>query len=332
MPSEGDEKGIRVFHFQLPLRAWAGNGECVKLLLVDGYYYAYRSFHALPGLVSPQGEPTGAVFGFLKALRRMQKDLQPERAAVVWDQGLPQRRTRLQPQYKAQRAEMPEALQAQLERMREMIELLGFESVSLPDTEADDLMASYAFAARKAGWECVMATADKDLFQIVSPDIRVYSTQKNDLPSPRDTFALLEAPQVLQKWGVNPHQLGDVLSLIGDSADNIPGIPGIGPKSATALITRWGSLDAIYANLPEVGTDKLIEKLRAGKTQVFENREMVRLDQDLPLPKVLEDLRIMPQFERLLPALESCGFKSLREEMIRERDQSLRPRQGELFA
>lgn len=300
-------------------------------MLVDGYYYAYRSFHALPGFLSPAGEPTGAIFGFLKALRRMQKDLRPDRAAVVWDEGLPQRRTLLQPQYKVQRAEMPELLQAQLERLREMITLLGFQSASLPDTEADDLMASYAFAARKAGWECIMATADKDLFQIVAQDIRVYSTQKNDLSSSRDTFALLEAPQVLQKWGVRPDQLGDVLSLVGDSADNIPGVPGIGPKSATALIKRWESLDGIYAHLSEAGTHKLIEKLQAGQRQAFENREMVRLDYDLPLPKSLDELRIAPEFDLLLPALEMCGFKSLWEEMLRERDKSVIPRQGELF-
>ena len=145
----------------------------VKLLLVDGYYYAYRSFHALPGLTNPAGEPTGAVYGFLKSLRRMLKDLVPDRAAVVWDEGLPERRTALQPAYKAQRDEMPETLDAQLELMREMIGLLGFSSVSMPNTEADDLMASYALAARAKGWESVLATADKDLYQIVASDIRV---------------------------------------------------------------------------------------------------------------------------------------------------------------
>jgi DNA polymerase-1 len=316
----------------LPLRPATGEGGAVKLLLVDGYYYAYRSFHALPELLSPEGAPTGAVFGFLKALRRMVKDLKPDRAAVVWDQGLPKRRTDLQPAYKAQRAEMPEPLQAQLGLLREMITLSGFASVALPDTEADDLMASYAVAVVAMGWECVLATADKDLFQIVDPNIRVYSTNKTDLASPQDTFALLGAEQVLQKWGVQPGQLGDVLCLVGDSSDNIPGVAGIGPKSAAALIGRWGALEHVYANLPAVGSDKLAAKLEAGRSQVFENREMVRLDNDLPLPVPPADLRIEPQFDRLIPALERCGFKSLREEMIRERDKSVSPLQGDLFA
>lgn len=301
-------------------------------MLVDGYYYAYRSFHALPGLLNPRGEPTGAVFGFLKALRRMLKDLRPDRAAVVWDEGLPQRRTRLQPAYKAQRAEMPADLQAQLGLLREMITLCGFVSVSLPDTEADDLMASYALAARRLGWECVLATADKDLFQIVAPDIRVYSTNKADLKSPQDTFALLEADQVIGKWGILPEQLGDVLSLIGDHADNIPGVSGIGPKGAAALVSRWGSLDGVYANLSEVGSQKLIDKLEAGRGQVFENREMVRLDEDLPLPVDPVALQIVPKYEKLLPALEDCGFKSLRQEMLSERDKVRAPQQTELFA
>lgn len=290
----------------------------VKLLLVDGYYYAYRSFHALPGLTNPAGEPTGAVYGFLKSLRRMLKDLVPDRAAVVWDEGLPERRTALQPAYKAQRDEMPETLDAQLELMREMIGLLGFSSVSMPNTEADDLMASYALAARTKGWESVLATADKDLYQIVASDIRVYSTNKTDLKAPQDSYALLEEDRVLEKWGVLPRQLGDILALVGDSSDNIPGVPGIGPKGASALISKWGSLDGVYANIHQVGSEKLVAKLLAGRVQVFENREMVRLDEDLPLPTPFEEFFITPKYDALIPALERCGFKSLRQEMHEE--------------
>jgi DNA polymerase-1 len=311
----------------------------VKLLLVDGYYYAYRSFHALPGLTNPAGEPTGAVYGFLKSLRRMLKDLAPARAAVVWDEGLPERRTSLQPAYKAQRAEMPETLEAQLELMREMITLLGFSSVSLPNTEADDLMASYALAARAKGWECVIATADKDLFQIVAPDIRVYSTNKTDLKTPQDGYALLDEDRVLEKWGVLPQQLGDILAIVGDSADNIPGIAGIGPKGASALISKWGSLTGIYENIQSAGSEKLIAKLVDGHARVFENREMVRLDEDLPLPTPIEELHIAPMYDTLIPALERCGFKSLRQEMLDEMQRvSKQPavaaailRQGDLF-
>ncbi len=304
----------------------------MKLLLVDGYYYAYRSFHALIGLTTPKGEPIGAVFGFLKALRRMQRDLQPDRAAVVWDQGIPARRSTLQPEYKAQRAEMPEALESQLPLLRTLITLIGFPSVALPDTEADDLMASYAYAARAQGWECVLATADKDLFQIVAPDIRIYTTQKTELANPKDTHALLDAERVRRKWGVSPEQLGDLLSLVGDSADNIPGIPGIGPKGAAALLNAHGSLEAAYANLETVSPVKLREKLAAGRDQLEQNREMVRLDLNLPLPSPIEALCIRPQFEPLFEALQEAGLRSLETEMRKEEADSRRPQQAEFFS
>ncbi len=304
----------------------------MKLLLVDGYYYAYRSFHALIGLTTPKGEPIGAVYGFLKALRRMQRDLQPDRAAVVWDQGIPARRSTLQPEYKAQRAETPEALEAQLPLLRELVTLIGFPSVSLPDTEADDLMASYAYAARAQGWESFLATADKDLFQIVSSDIRVYTTQKTELASPKDTHALLDAARVHRKWGIAPEQLGDLLSLVGDSADNIPGIPGIGPKGAAALLNAHGSLDAALKDLSLVSSAKLREKLEAGRAQLEQNREMVRLDLDLPLPTPIEALHIRPQFEPLLTALQEAGLRTLEAEMRKEAECATAPRQTDLFA
>ncbi len=304
----------------------------MKLLLVDGYYYAYRSFHALIGLTTPSGEPIGAVYGFLKALRRMQRDLQPDRAAVVWDQGIPARRSTLQPEYKAQRAEMPEALEAQLPLLRELVTLIGFPSVSLPDTEADDLMASYAYAARAQGWESFLATADKDLFQIVSSDIRVYTTQKTELASPKDTHALLDAARVQRKWGVTPEQLGDLLSLVGDSADNIPGVPGIGPKGAAALLSAHGSLDAVLNDLSAVSSPKLRAKLEAGRAQLEQNREMVRLDLNLPLPSPIEELHVRPQFEPLLAALQTAGLRTLEAEMRKEADRSKAPRQTDLFA
>ncbi len=304
----------------------------MKLLLVDGYYYAYRSFHALLGLSNQKGEPIGAVYGFLKALRRMQKDLRPDLAAVVWDEGIPTRRSSLQPEYKAQRAEMPEALEKQLPTLRTLIPLLGFPSVSLPDTEADDLMASYAHAARAQGWETVIATADKDLFQIVSSDIRIYTTQKTELATPKDTHALLDASRVRQKWGVAPEQLGDFLSLVGDSADNIPGVSGIGPKSAAALLNAHGSLDAVYANLQAVLPVKTREKLAAGRIQLEQNREMVRLDLNLPLPVPIGTLAITPRYAPLLAALQDAGLRSLEAEMRKEAADSEKPKQTELFA
>jgi len=141
----------------------------VKLLLIDGHYYVYRSFFAIQNLSNSRGEPTNAIFGFTKTVRRMLKDLKPELGAVVWDEGLPQKRVELQPAYKETRKEMPTPMIPQLEFVQRLTPLLGFKNISLPNTEADDLMGCYALAARKQRMEVVLATNDKDLFQLVGP-------------------------------------------------------------------------------------------------------------------------------------------------------------------
>src|SRR5437763_5461667 len=204
----------------------------MRLLLIDGHYYVYRSFFAIPNLSNSRGEPTNAIFGFTKTLRSMVKHLQPELGAVVWDEGLPQRRVELQPAYKETRKEMPKPMVPQLDFIQKLTPLLGFQSISLPNTEADDLMGCYAIAAcKRPGMEVVLATNDKDLYQLVGPCVKVYTTAKADLASPKDAFALLGEDQVIAKWEVPPKLIGDVLALTGDSVDNIPGI-GLGRKTA----------------------------------------------------------------------------------------------------
>ena len=165
-----------------PPRVYVG---LVKLLLVDGPYYVYRSFFAIRELSNSRGEPTNAIFGFVKVLRKMLRDLQPDRAAVLWDEGLPHRRTQLQPDYKQQRAEMPELMRPQIAHIRRLVPLLGIASLRQPDTEADDLIASYTCAAERDGMEVVVATNDKDLFQLLNDRVHVYSTNKADFASPK---------------------------------------------------------------------------------------------------------------------------------------------------
>jgi len=290
----------------------------VKLLLVDGHYYAYRSFHAIRNLTNSRGEPTGAIYGFTKTLRRMVKDLQPDFAAVIWDMGLPERRTKLQPEYKQQRAEMPADMVPQLDYIQTLVPQIGFPSLGLPNTEADDLMASYATAAVANGIEVVLATNDKDLFQLVDHTVHVYSTNKTDLPSLHDTFALLGSDHVVKKWGIPPAQIGEVLCLIGDTSDNIPGISGLGPKNAAALLREHGSLDAILANPDRIKSERIREKIKSSIAQIHQNREMVRLDLDLPLPVAIKELKIRPDYPALIASLEHCGFRSLLAEVKAE--------------
>jgi 5'-3' exonuclease len=290
----------------------------MRLLLIDGHYYVYRSFFAIRELANSRGEPTNAVYGFVKTVRKMIKDLQPDLAVVLWDMGIPQRRVELQPDYKATRAEMPDLMRPQIGQIQALVPLMGLASIGVADTEADDLMAVYALAARARGDEVVLATNDKDLFQLVDEGCRVYSTNKTDLAAPSDAFALLGEDKVRQKWGVSPAQIGDVLALIGDTVDNIPGIDGLGPKTAAALLTEHGSLDALLANLDGVKSERTREKLRAGVEQIRRNREMVRLHLDLPLPRPLAELGIAPRYPELVAALEGFEFKGLTAEVRAE--------------
>ena len=302
-----------------------------KLLLIDGHYYVFRSFFAIRELRSSNGDATNAIYGFIKTVRRMLKDLQPDLVAVIWDNGVPARRTQLQPAYKETRAEMHDDMKPQLRLLvDEIVPALGFPGLSLPDTEADDLMATYCCMARRRGDEVILATNDKDLFQLVDDKVKVYTTNKTELAKPKDTHALLGPESVQKKWGVSPAQIGDVLALIGDSVDNIPGVPGLGPKGATTLVTEFGSVENLVAKSDEIKKPALREKVAAAKEQIIQNREMVRLDLDLEVPLPLDELRMKPNYEKLLPILERCEFKSLTEE-IRAEAQKAGPGQGELF-
>jgi 5'-3' exonuclease len=301
----------------------------MKLLLVDGHYYVYRSFFAIPNLSNSRGEPTNAIFGFTKTLRLMVKHLQPELGAVVWDEGVPQKRVELQPAYKETRKEMPKPMIPQLEFIQKLVPLLGFRNISLPNTEADDLLGCYAIAAcKRRGMEVVLATNDKDLYQLVGPCVKIYTTAKADLASPKDAFALLGEDQVTAKWDVSPKLIGDVLALTGDSVDNIPGI-GLGRKTAAALIREFGGLGPLLANIDKVKSVRTREKLTGARDQILQNRTMVDLDCHLELPVAMDDLRVEPDYPGLIAALEKCEFKSLLQEVRDEAAQMAASEQSE---
>jgi 5'-3' exonuclease len=294
----------------------------MRLLLVDGHYYVYRSFFAIPNLSNSRGEPTNAIFGFTKTLRLMIKHLQPELGAVVWDEGVPQKRMELQPAYKETRKEMPRPMIPQLDFIQKLTPLLGFQNISLPDTEADDLMGCYAIAAcERPGMEVVLATNDKDLYQLVGPCVKVYTTAKADLASPKDAFALLGEDQVTAKWDVPPKLIGDVLALTRDTVDNIPGI-GLGRKTAAALIREFGGLEPLLNNIDKVKSVRTREKLANTRDKILQNRKMVELDCRLELPVPIDQLRVEPDYPELIASLESCEFKSLLQEVRDEAQQA----------
>jgi len=302
----------------------------MRLLLVDGHYYAYRSFFAIRDLSNSRGEPTNAVFGFVKALRKMLADVQPDAAAVVWDAGLPERRMELLPSYKQQREETPDQLEAQFPVIEEAAAALGFRNVSLQGHEADDLIASYAFAARAEKSEVIIATNDKDIYALVDDRTSIYSTNKTDLKDPKDGFALLGTAEVETKWGVPPGRIPDVLALTGDAVDNIPGVDGVGPKTAAKLVREHGAASKLAADPSVIQNDKLREKVAAAADLLRMNLELVRLDNDLPLPVAVNELVVRPDPKAMLEVARRCEFRSLlaEYEKLLAADGS---RQGELF-
>ena len=303
----------------------------MTLLLVDAHYYAFRSFYAIRSLTNSKGEPVNAVFGFVKAVRRMMVDVRPDRVALVFDGGIPERRLRLQPDYKANREEAPDEFRRQLPQIEDIGRALGFPVVCLDNEEADDVIATFAAAAREEA-DVVIATNDKDIMQMVGDRVRIYAPGTKDAAG----FALLGEAEVSEKWGVPPRLIGEVLTLTGDSVDNIPGVPGIGPKTAAALVNQFGDVAALMSRLGEVTSDRTRAALEAARDQVVSNAGMVKLDCAVPLPMGWKDLVMCPDYPRALELLRGFEFKTLTREVEAESGVVPAPPagarvQGELF-
>ena len=274
-----------------------------RLLIVDGHAYAYRSFHAIRHLNSPSGAPTNAIYGFIKTLGKMRTQLAPTHAAVVWDGGLDPQRMEAHPDYKAQRPPMPAGLETQIDGIVSYLQAAGVASFCRDGVEADDWIA--LIARRFAGaMPVVIASSDKDFMQLVSP--RIGLLNPNDKSEKIWTDADVRA-----KSGVAPEQIVDWLSLIGDSVDNIPGVPGVGPKTAADLLNQFGSIEALYARLDEVKSERLRASLQAAGDTVRRNQGLIRLRDDSPEVS-LQELALRPPDERRLRELYGeWGFKGM---------------------
>ncbi len=276
-----------------------------RLLIIDGHAYAYRAFYAIRELRSPEGRPTNAIFGFVKMLEKMISVLQPDYIAVVWDGGLNSERLALMPAYKAQRPEMPAELRVQFDEIIGYLQAVGVVSLCRDGVEADDFIASLARQAELAGVNVVIASADKDFMQLVSD--RVGLLNPND-----KTEAVWTQAQVREKTGVEPVQVVEWLSLMGDSVDNIPGVPGVGPKTAAGLLGQFGTLANLFARLAEVKTDRLRQALSGAVEVVRRNVEMVRLRNDLPCEFLPGDYLVKrPDVEKLRQLYRHWGFKGM---------------------
>lgn len=269
------------------------------LYLVDGSSYLYRAFHALPPLTSPKGEPTGAMYGVANMLRRLLEEEQPQRMAVVFDAKGKNFRHRLYPQYKANRPPMPDELRVQLEPLKALIEIMGLPMMSVTDVEADDVIATLVRQAREQGMACVISASDKDLAQLVDDQVVLIDTMSETRYDPEG---------VVKKFGVPPDRIVDYLALMGDTSDNIPGVNGVGPKTAAKWLKQFGDLDQLMARADEV-KGKAGEKLRAALDQLPLSRELATVRYDVELPLRIDELSRQPRDdERLRQMLKEYGF------------------------
>ncbi|MDD2542304.1 MAG: DNA polymerase I, partial [Desulfuromonadaceae bacterium] len=276
------------------------------LYLVDGSSYIYRAYYAIRHLSSPSGFPTNAIFGFIQMLLKLLKDYQPEHVAVVFDAGRITFRTEMYPEYKANRAAMPDDLRVQMEPIREVVRAFNIPTLELQGFEADDIIGTLAARFSAQGGKVVVVTGDKDLMQIVTAHVTLLDTMKGKESGISD---------VVERFGVAPELVTDILGLAGDSSDNIPGVPGIGEKTAAKLILEFGSLDALLARADEV-KGKNGEKLREFRDQALLSRRLATIELNVPLSVDLETLTAREPDQKSLNAIfKKFGFTSLIREL-----------------
>ena len=273
-----------------------------KLVLIDAYGYLHRAYHALPPLTTSKGEPINAVYGFARMVMKLMTDQKPDYLAVCFDAKGPTFRDKIYPEYKATRRVPDPELISQFPLSREITRALGLASLELAGYEADDLLATAAREGREKDMDVLIVSGDKDILQIVDDHVKVLNESKQ---------VLFDPAQVKEKWGVEPGQIADVLALMGDSADNIPGAPGVGEKTAVKLIREHGTVENLLRE-PKGLSDKLKEKILASKDLIEKSKMLVLLKDDAPVKIHWEDLKVRPpEQDRLLPVLQRMEFSGL---------------------
>ena len=271
-----------LFAFQKSLNRRVRMTKDSLLLLVDGSSYLYRAFHALPPLTNKQGTPTGAVYGVLKMVRKLIEEEQPDYVAVVFDAKGKTFRHKMYKDYKANRPPMPEDLQVQIEPLHQLIQALGIPLLSVPDVEADDVIGTLANNAASKNYHVLISTGDKDMAQLVNQRVSLINTM-ND--------ARMDEAGVGEKFGVMPEQIIDYLALMGDKVDNIPGVPGVGPKTAVKWLQQYKTMQGVIDHADEV-KGKIGEKLRAALDQLPLSYDLATIKNDVQLDFEISDLKI----------------------------------------
>ncbi len=285
------------------------------LVLLDGHSLAYRAFYALPDSLRTQtGQLTNAVYGFTSMLIKLIGDQRPDGIVVCFDEGRDVARTEAYPEYKAGRPETPDEFRPQLGLIREVLAALEVPVMSVAGVEADDVIATLARRAIKEGHRVLIVTGDRDAMQLVDDDITVLYTLRGITET-----AEMTPDAVVERYGVRPPAYPDYAALRGDSSDNLPGVPGVGEKTAAKLLGEYGDLEGIYEHIDEVGGKKLPENLRECQEQVFLNRRLTRLREDVDLELDLADLRMgEPDLDTVRQLFETLEFRTLLERLQSE--------------
>jgi len=284
--------------------------EIPRLFLIDGSSYVFRAFYAIGRLSTSKGFPTNAIFGFTSMLLKVLREMKPEYVAVVFDVKGPTFRDEIYADYKANRPDMPEGLEPQIPYIKRIIEAYNIPVIEKEGYEADDIIGTIAKEVAKQGMDVVIVTGDKDMFQLVDERIRTLDTMKDRSFGPRE---------VVERYGINPEEITDVMALMGDSIDNIPGVPGIGEKTAVALIKQYKTLGNLLANREKVSKKKLVEALTRFGEQAKLSKRLATISTDVPLAYGLQDFVLSePDVERLKEIFRELEFSKFLKEITSE--------------
>ncbi len=281
------------------------------LILVDGSSYLYRAFHALPPLTNSKGQPTGAVYGVANMLRKLRDEYEPEYMAVVFDAKGKTFRDDIYPEYKANRPPMPDELRDQIKPLHELVEAMGLPMLIIDGVEADDVIGTLAYEAEKQGMPVLISTGDKDMAQLVNEHVTLINTMS-------DTTMGIKG--VEEKFGISPERIIDYLALVGDKVDNIPGVPGVGPKTAVKWLKEYGSMLGVIAHGDDI-KGKIGEKLRAAIKDLPLSYELATIKCDVELKQKPQDLKPgEPDTNKLLAIYQELEFKTWLKALDAERD------------
>lgn len=280
-----------------------------EIYIIDGSAYIYRAYHAVAPLTNSAGQYTHAVFGFINIMKRLIKEKAPERMMVAYDSRGKVFRHEMYKDYKANRPPMPEDLVGQIPYIKEYVAAANIPSIEIPGVEADDIIATAALKFSEEGFKVIIVSGDKDLFQLVDENIRVWDPMKNKV---------MNTAAVQEKYGLLPTSLLDCFALMGDSSDNVPGVPGVGPKTAQKLINEYGSLDLLYAEIDGMKKSKMKERLIDNKESAYLSKDLIALKTDVAIPAE-NDAYLLKEADqdRLRELYEELGFSSFLKEVER---------------